>query len=236
MLHLEVDNVSVAYDGMVALQKISVQVHEGEIVGLIGANGAGKSTLLNTISGLLKPTEGQINFNDVDIQKLPPHKIVELGIVQIPEGRRLFPLLSVEENLFIGSYIPRARKVRKESLEKVYGILPRLKQRRNQLTKTLSGGEQQMVAIGRALMTQPRLLLMDELTLGLAPTIVSDIYDLIGTIHEQGITILLVEQNVRKTLNIATRALVLENGRIILEGKGVELMNNEHVKKAFLGI
>ena len=221
---------------MHALRDISFEVNSNEVVGILGANGAGKSTLLNTISGLVPPNKGSIMFDDVDLLKLHPYEVVELGIVQIPEGRRLFPLLTVEENLFLGSHVKKARMQRKDSLEEVYSMMPRLKERRNQLAKTLSGGEQQMLAIGRGLMAKPKLLLMDEPTLGLAPILVADVFKMIKLISERGISIILSEQNVIKTLKVSTRSFVIENGIIILKGNGQELLDNEHIKKAYLGV
>lgn len=236
MCLLKIENLGVSYGGMHALNDISIDINEKEVVGILGANGAGKSTLMNTISGLLTLDHGKIEFNGVDVTRLQPHEIVELGIIQIPEGRKLFQLLTVEENLFIGSYVRRARVHRKQSLELVYDILPRLKERRTQLAKTLSGGEQQMLAIGRGLMAEPKLLMMDEPTLGLSPKLVGEVFQIIEGIRERGMAIILSEQNVVKTLKIADRAYVIENGIVTKTGVGTELLGDEHIKKAFIGM
>jgi branched-chain amino acid transport system ATP-binding protein len=236
MLQLKIENLSVSYGGMHALSNISLEIQKNNVVAILGSNGAGKSTLLNTISGLLKPDEGSIVFEGEELTKLRPFEVVERGIVQVPEGRCLFPLLSVEENLFLGSHVKKARELRKQSLEEVYAILPALKDRAKQLAKTLSGGEQQMLAIGRGLMTKPKLLMMDEPTLGLAPKIVSDVYRIIDEIHSKGITIILSEQNVVKSLQISDKAFIIENGNVSLEGTGQEMLRNDYIKKAFIGI
>lgn len=233
---LDVRNLSVHYDGMQALAGVSLHVNQGEIVSILGSNGAGKTTLMNTISGLLKPTNGLINFEGQSVMSVPSYQRVPMGIVQIPEGRRLFPLMSVEENLLLGSSHPAARKVRKESLEEVYTLLPRLRERRAQTAKTLSGGEQQMVAIARAMQSKPKLLMFDEPSLGLSPLLVSELFTLIKSLNDRGITILMVEQNVRKTLQIVHRSYVLENGHIVMEGAGKDLLNNDRIKTAFLGM
>jgi branched-chain amino acid transport system ATP-binding protein len=233
---LKVNNLSVHYGGMQALGGVSLQVSEGEIVSIVGSNGAGKSTLINAISGLRNVTSGTIEFRGKDITAVPAHERVALGIAQVPEGRRLFPLMTVKENLLLGSTIPEARKHRAETLEEIYQLLPRLKERENQIAKTLSGGEQQMVAIGRAMMSRPQLLMFDEPSLGLSPLLVKQLFEIIQQISQRGITIMLVEQNVRQTLKIVDRSYVLENGVITLEGKGTELLNNEYVKTAFLGM
>lgn len=233
---LKVTNMSVHYSGMQALGGVSVEVNEGEILTIVGSNGAGKSTFINAVSGLRKLTEGKIEFLGQDITNVPAHDRVPLGIVQVPEGRKLFGIMTVEENLFLGSSHPAAKHKRKETLEYVYTMLPRLYDRRNQISKTLSGGEQQMVAIGRALMSQPKLLMFDEPSLGLSPLLVKELFQIIKDINKQGVTIMLVEQNVKQTLSIADRSYVLENGHISLSGTGQELLNNEHVKKAFLGM
>lgn len=231
-----IKNLSVHYDGMTALQDVSLNINKGEIVSILGSNGAGKSTLMKTISGIKSSTSGDIYFGDQNISKVPDYKRVALGIVQVPEGRRLFPAMTVEENLIIGSYNITARGERKKTLQEVYGILPRLKERKKQIASTLSGGEQQMVAIGRALMSKPKLLLMDEPSLGLAPLLVKQMFKLIKDISELGITIMLSEQNVNQTLQIVDRSYVLENGIIELEGTGQQLLNNDHIKTAFLGL
>jgi branched-chain amino acid transport system ATP-binding protein len=233
---LEVSNLDVFYGKSQALRDVSLKVNEREIVALVGANGAGKTTLLNTISGLLRPASGSVDFLGKRIDRLAPHKITRLGICQIPEGRKLFSDMTVGENLEMGAYTSEARKRRKEALEEVYQIFPVLKERRKQSAKKLSGGERQMVAIGRGLMSSPRLCMFDEPSYGLAPKLFSEVLDVIKHLREQGITVFLVEQNVRTTLEVADRAYVLENGRIVLEGKGKDLLQNELVKKAYLGV
>jgi branched-chain amino acid transport system ATP-binding protein len=233
---LKVENLSVHYDGMRALAGVNLQVKEGEIVSILGSNGAGKSTLINAVSGMLKLTSGNIAFEGKSITELPAYERVPLGIVQIPEGRRLFPAMTVEENLLMGSAFKAAKKSRKESLEEAYTLLPRLRERRSQVAKTLSGGEQQMVAIARALQSKPKLLMFDEPSLGLSPLLVQELFALVKRISEQGITVLLVEQNVKKTLQIVDRSYVLENGAIVMEGTGSELLNNDLIQKAFLGM
>jgi branched-chain amino acid transport system ATP-binding protein len=233
---LEVSNLNVFYGKSQALREVSLKVDEGEIVALVGANGAGKTTLLNTISGLLRPASGSVEFLGNRIDRLAPHRIMQLGICQIPEGRKLFSDMTVGENLEMGAYSSQAWKRRKEALEQVYQIFPLLKERRNQSAKKLSGGERQMVAIGRGLMSSPRLCMFDEPSYGLAPKLFSEVIEVIKHLRGQGITILLVEQNVRHTLETADRAYVLENGQIVLEGKGKDLLQNELVKKAYLGL
>jgi branched-chain amino acid transport system ATP-binding protein len=233
---LKVENLSVHYDGMRALAGVNLQVKEGEIVSILGSNGAGKSTLINAVSGMLKLTSGNIAFEGKSITELPAYERVPLGIVQIPEGRRLFPAMTVEENLLMGSAFKAAKKSRKESLEEAYTLLPRLRERRSQVAKTLSGGEQQMVAIARALQSKPKLLMFDEPSLGLSPLLVQELFALVKRISERGITVLLVEQNVKKTLQIVDRSYVLENGAIVMEGTGSELLNNDLIQKAFLGM
>lgn len=233
---LKVENLSVHYDGMQALAGVNLQVKEGEIVSILGSNGAGKSTFINAVSGMLKLTSGNIAFEGKSITELPAYERVPLGIVQIPEGRRLFPAMTVEENLLMGSAFKAAKKSRKESLEEAYSLLPRLRERRSQVAKTLSGGEQQMVAIARALQSKPKLLMFDEPSLGLSPLLVQELFVLVKRISERGITVLLVEQNVKKTLQIVDRSYVLENGAIVMEGTGSELLNNDLIQKAFLGM
>jgi branched-chain amino acid transport system ATP-binding protein len=233
---LKVENLSVHYDGMRALAGVNLQVKEGEIVSILGSNGAGKSTFINAVSGMLKLTSGNIAFEGKSITELPAYERVPLGIVQIPEGRRLFPAMTVEENLLMGSAFKAAKKSRKESLEEAYSLLPRLRERRSQVAKTLSGGEQQMVAIARALQSKPKLLMFDEPSLGLSPLLVQELFVLVKRISERGITVLLVEQNVKKTLQIVDRSYVLENGAIVMEGTGSELLNNDLIQKAFLGM
>jgi len=233
---LQVSNLNVFYGRSQALRDVSLKVGEGEIVALVGANGAGKTTLLNTISGLLRPASGHMEFLGKRIDRQAPHKIMQFGICQIPEGRKLFTDMTVGENLEMGAYTPEAWKRRKETLEQVYQIFPVLKERRKQSAKKLSGGEGQMVAIGRGLMSTPKLCMFDEPSYGLAPKLFSEVLEVIKRLREQGITIFLVEQNVRRTLETADRAYVLENGRIVLEGKGKDLLQNEQVKKAYLGL
>jgi branched-chain amino acid transport system ATP-binding protein len=233
---LEVSNLNVFYGKSQALREVSLKVNEGEIVALVGANGAGKTTLLNTISGLLRPASGSVEFLGNRIDRLAPHKIMQLGICQIPEGRKLFSDMTVGENLEMGAYGSQAWKQRKEALEQVYQLFPALKERARQSAKKLSGGERQMVAIGRGLMSSPKLCMFDEPSYGLAPKLFSEVIEVIKHLRGQGITILLVEQNVRNTLETADRAYVLENGQIVLEGKGKDLLQNELVKKAYLGL
>jgi len=233
---LEVKGIDVFYGDLQALWDVSLNVKEGELVSIIGPNGAGKTTLLKTIMGLLRPRKGSINFLGQEITKLKPHRIVELGIGVVPEGRRIFPYMSVYDNLVVAAYMARAREKVKDTLEWVFNLFPILKERKNQMASTLSGGEQQMLTIARALITRPKLLMFDEPSLGLAPVIVSNLINVIKKLNAEGITILLVEQNVRDALEIADRAYVLETGKIILEGTSKELLENEHVKEAFLGI
>ena len=233
---LEVSRIDTFYGMIQALWGVSLRIEEAEIVALVGANGAGKTTLLNTISGLLHPTSGSIEFLGKRIDGLKSHAIVELGISHIPEGRRLFPDMSVLENLEMGAYLQRAWKEKEETLYKVYELFPILKTRKGQLTRTLSGGEQQMVAMGRGLMSRPRLCVIDEPSSGLAPLVVEEIFRIIQGLRDQGIAIFLIEQNVQQTLEIADRAYVLENGRIILEGESEELLEEELIRKAYLGL
>lgn len=229
------EDVNVYYGAIWALKGVSLTVGEGEIVSLIGANGAGKSTTLRAISGIIKASSGKIVFQGEDISQVPAHDIVKRGIAQVPEGRRVFANLSVLENLEMGAYIRNDRKGIKDDLESVLERFPRLKERKNQVAGTLSGGEQQMLAIGRALMTRPSLLLLDEPSMGLAPLLVKEIFSIIQEINREGTTILLVEQNARMALQIAQQAYVLETGRIVLEGPAKELAKQEDVKKAYLG-
>jgi branched-chain amino acid transport system ATP-binding protein len=233
---LKINKVDVFYGNIQALWDISMTVGEAEIVALVGANGAGKTTLLNTISGLLQPASGTIELDGQKIDGLPPHKIVDLGLSHIPEGRKLFTDMSVHENLEMGAYTSRALKSRRETFERVYESFPVLKERAGQLARTLSGGEQQMVAMGRGLMPKPKLCMFDEPSFGLAPIVMNEVFDVIKALREQGITILLIEQNVPRTLEIADRAYVLENGRIALEGDCQHLLEEEMVKKAYLGL
>ncbi len=233
---LSVDEINVFYGDLQALWDVSFKVDKGDIVGIVGSNGAGKTTALRAISGLVRPRTGSIQFLGQDLARIPPHRIVELGVAHIPEGRRLFPVYSVMDNLKMGAYTRKQIEKKDETLEWVFELFPILKERRNQQAGTLSGGEQQMLAIGRGLMSRPKLLMLDEPSLGLAPKVVLALFDLITKINEGGITVLLVEQNVRHALQLADRAYVLETGRTVLEGKGEELMDNEHVKKAYLGM
>lgn len=233
---LTVNNIDVFYGDLQVLWNVSFEVREKEILVLIGANGAGKSTVIKTLSSLLTPQKGTIELNGMRLDHLPPHKIIEQGIVHVPEGRRLFPEMSVEENLIMGSLYGKAKTKRLETMERVYELFPRLKERRKQMAGTLSGGEQQMAAIGRGLMSLPSIMMFDEPSLGLAPLLVQEIFHMIRRINENGVTILLVEQNVRQTLKMCNRAYVLENGRIVLEGSGEDLLENAQVKEAFLGI
>ena len=236
MSFLELKSVEVYYDDVPAIRGVSLKIEKGELVSIIGANGAGKTTTLNTISGLLQPRPGEIWFEDKRIDTLPAHRVADRGIVQIPEGRRLFPLMTVLENLKIGAYSPCAKGDYRSTLQDVFNLLPLLKERRNQIAHTLSGGEQQMLAIGRGLMGKPRLLMLDEPSLGLAPILVRAVFETVKKIKSQGTTVLLVEQNVRHSLELAHRGYVMENGRITLEGTGLEVLNNSHVKSAYLGI
>jgi len=235
---LVMDDVQAAYGDFQALFNITLHVNEGEIVTLVGANGAGKTTTLRVISGLLHPKKGTIRFNSQDISRTPPHRIVELGISHVPEARQLFPYMTVEENLALGSYIGRARPRLKESMEDQFAFFPRLKERRKQFAGTLSGGEQQMVAIARGLMTQPKLLLLDEPSLGLAPKIVEEVFEKVKEIGRRGVTVLIVEQNVVDGLSISDRGYVVENGAVELGigSSAQELLSNERLRSAYLGI
>lgn len=232
---LEVKNLSVSYGAIEAVKDISFTVNDGEIVSLIGANGAGKTTTLHTITGLVPAKSGSVMYNGVDLLKTHNNKIVTLGMAHIPEGRHVFTRMSVEENLDMGAFSLKDQSDLKKDLDMVYGLFPRLKERRNQKAGTLSGGEQQMLAMGRALMSHPKTILMDEPSMGLSPKLVKEIFSIIRKLHEQGITILLVEQNAKMALSIADRAYVLETGRITMEGDAKELLNNEQVRKAYLG-
>ena len=232
---LKVENLNVFYGAIHALKNVSFEVNQGEIVTLIGANGAGKSTTLKTISGLLTPKSGTIRFLDQDLVGIPAHKIVELGIGHVPEGRRVFANMTVMENLELGAYIRKDKEGIEKTLDRVFEHFPRLAERKNQLAGTLSGGEQQMLAIGRALMSQPKLLLMDEPSMGLAPLLVKEIFQIVKEINEQGTTILLVEQNAHMALSIAHKTYVLETGKVVLQGDAKELAQKEEVKKAYLG-
>ena len=233
---LDVRGVDALQGRVPILRDVSLQVERGEIVGVVGSNGAGKSTLLDTISGLTTRTKGTIAFDGRAIDAVPAHARVDLGLVQIPEGRRLFPFTSVLGNLRMGSFTARARARESANLERVFGLFPILKSRTRQLAGTLSGGEQQMLTIGRALMAEPTMLMIDEPSLGLAPLFVKTMFEVVQSIRAQGVTVLLVEQNVRKTLELSDRAYVLENGRIVLEGTGADLLKDSHLRQAYLGL
>jgi len=232
---LNFNNVSVAYGQLRVLTEINLTVEREKIISLIGANGAGKTTLLKTTSGLIRAKSGTISFDGQYIHHKAPHEIVMFGIVLIPEGRKLFTSLTVEDNLKVGSYLREARRDRKETMDQVFSMFPRLKERRRQLAQTLSGGEQQMLAIARGLMSKPKLLMLDEPSLGLAPLIVSNIFSVIKEINQRGVTMLLVEQNIAHALRVSHWGYVIENGRIVLSGTGEELAGNEHTKKAYFG-
>ena len=231
---LELEGVNAGYKDLQVLWGVSLRVEEGELVALVGPNGAGKTTTLRIISGLLRPTAGTVRFRGAPLDLEPPHRIVEMGISQVPEGGRVFTGMSVEENLELGAFTPRARKEKDQTLRWVYQLFPRLEERKKQRAGTLSGGERQMLAIGRALMSQPRLLLLDEPSFGLAPLIVEQIFGMISEINRQGVAVLLVEQNVRAALELAQRAYVIENGRIVGEGSGDALLSFESVRSAYL--
>jgi len=233
---LEVCDVTTPYDVTQALWEVCIEVKKSEIVGLIGSNGAGKTALLQAISGLLTPTSGTVEFNGQRIDGLPPHSILEMGISHVPEGGKVFPDMTVYENLEMGAYATHAWKRKDETLEEVYRVFPVLKERGGQLARTLSGGERQMLAIGRGLMSKPTLCLLDEPSYGLAPMLVVEIFRIVEQLRDEGITVLLIEQNVRPTLETSDRVYVLENGRISLEGTGKELLKSDYVKKAYLGL
>jgi len=233
---LKVSGIDVFYGDLQVLWDVSFEVRDKEILVLVGANGAGKSTTLKTISGLLKPRKGTIEFDGVRLDQLSPDKVIGQGVVHVPEARRLFREMSVEENLIMGSLSPEAKKKRAQTMEWVYELFPRMKERRKQAAGTMSGGEQQMAAIGRGLMALPKVLMFDEPSLGLSPILVQDVFGIAKRINSEGVTVMLVEQNVRQTLAMCDRAYVLENGRVVLEGTGRELMNDAHVKEAYLGI
>jgi branched-chain amino acid transport system ATP-binding protein len=233
---LTIKNLYAGYGDITVLKDICIDVEQGEVLSIVGANGAGKTTLMNTISGLIPPQSGEIWMGEERIDRLPPHKITELGIIQVPEGRRVFPLMTVYENLLMGSSLPKARSQRKQNLDYVFTLLPRLAERRNQVSSTLSGGEQQMLAIGRALMGMPQILMLDEPSMGLSPLLVNTVFGIVSKISEQGITVLLVEQNVKQALRLSKRGYVLENGTISIAGPAVDLLEDPHVKKAYLGL
>ena len=233
---LKVEQLSVKYGAFYALRDVSLTIEDGKITTIAGANGAGKTTLINTISGVVKPVSGRLAFDNVELTRMKGHEIASLGVVQVPEGRKLFPEMTVYENLMMGGYNPRARPLRAESMEQAFQLFPVLRERSKQLARTLSGGEQQMLSIGRAMMAKPRLLMFDEPSLGLAPLLVREIFASIEKLKSQGLTILLVEQNIRHSLQIADYAYVLETGQVVLQGTGREVMENEHTKKAYLGL
>ena len=235
MSMLKVENLSVHYGMIQAVRDVSFEVNEGEVVSLIGANGAGKTSILRTISGLVRPSAGKIEFLGQEIQKFPAQKIVAAGLSQVPEGRHVFPGLTVMENLEMGAFLKKDREENQANLKKVFSRFPRLEERKNQDAATLSGGEQQMLAMGRALMSTPKLLLLDEPSMGLAPIFIQEIFDIIQDIQKQGTTVLLIEQNANKALAIADRGYVLETGKVVLSGTGKELLASEEVRKAYLG-
>ena len=235
MTMLKVDNLSVHYGVIQAVKEVSFEVNEGEVVSLIGANGAGKTSILRTISGLVRPSSGTIQFLGKDIHKAPARKIMASGLSQVPEGRHVFPGLTVLENLEMGAFLRYNREENQQNLKKVFSSFPRLEERKNQDAATLSGGEQQMLAMGRALMSQPQLLLLDEPSMGLAPIFIQEIFDIIEDIKKQGTTVLLIEQNANKALSIADRGYVLETGKLVLSGTGQELLASDEVRKAYLG-
>lgn len=232
---LEIKDIQVYYGMIQAIKGVSFHVDEGEVVALIGANGAGKTTILHTISGLLSPKSGSVLFEGKDITKVPGHKIVSMGMAHVPEGRRVFAQLSVLQNLKMGAYTRKNKEEIQQTLQTVFERFPRLEERQNQPAGTLSGGEQQMLAMGRALMSHPKIILMDEPSMGLSPIFVNEIFDIIQAVRDSGTTVLLVEQNARKALAIADRAYVLETGKIVLEGKADDLLENDSIKKAYLG-
>ena len=235
MAMLEVKDIEVFYGVIQAIKGISFEVNAGEVIALIGANGAGKTTTLQTITGLVSPKKGQILFEGQDITRVPAHKIVSMGMAHVPEGRRVFAQLSVLDNLKLGAFTRKDKEEIEETLIRVYKRFPRLEERKNQIAGTLSGGEQQMLAMGRALMSHPKIILMDEPSMGLSPIFVNEIFDIIQEVSQSGTTVLLVEQNAKKALSIADRGYVLETGRIVLEGDAKDLLNNDQVKKAYLG-
>lgn len=232
---LKLENVFVSYGAIQAIKDVSLTVNDGELVSLIGANGAGKTTILHTITGLTPAASGSITYNDIDLRKIPAHRIVAEGLAHVPEGRHVFTGMTVAENLTMGAYHRKDRKQIAADFEEVYEIFPRLKERSKQLAGTLSGGEQQMLAMGRAIMSRPKIVVMDEPSMGLSPLLVKDVFNIIKKMHSTGITVLLVEQNAKMALSIADRAYVLETGKIVMEGKASDLLNDPRVKKAYLG-
>jgi branched-chain amino acid transport system ATP-binding protein len=233
---LQVNDIDVFYGDAQALWAVSISVDSGEVVSIVGSNGAGKSTLVNTIVGILRPRRGRINLGDEDITDMPGHRVCRAGVAIVPEGRRLFPAMTVEDNLDLGAFNPVAREHREESMRWVHALFPRLADRRSQLAGSLSGGEQQMLAIGRALMARPRLLLMDEPSLGLAPVVVDEVFDVIDTVRDQGVGVLLVEQNAQMALDVSTRAYLLAEGRVVMEGPAKDLAESPEVRDAVLGL
>jgi len=233
---IELKHIEAGYGGLNIIQDVSMGIDPHEIVALVGANGAGKSTLIKTITGMLTIAAGAIEFEGRHIENSPPHTIISNGISLVPEGRRLFPYMTVLENLELGAYIEEDQKAVQQNLEWVYNLFPRLKERRKQLAGTFSGGEQQMLTIGRALMSRPKFLILDEPSLGLAPVVVDDVFETVSRLHEEGVTILLVEQNVRRSLEISNRAYVLEHGRVVMSGPAANLLEDEDIKKAYLGM
>lgn len=233
---LEIDKIDAYYGDVQVIFELSLKVEKGEVVSIIGGNGSSKSTLLRTISGLMQATAGRISFEGREIQSEPPENIVTHGIIHVPEGRRLFPLMSVKDNLLVGAYNKRARPDVEKTLQEVYQLLPRLSERESQLAMTLSGGEQQMVAIGRGLMSKPHLLMLDEPSLGLAPILIKDIFETVRKIADKGTTVLMVEQDVRHSLSLSDRGYVLEHGRVVMEGKASDLIDDPHIREAYLGM
>ena len=233
---LTIENICVNYGNFCALHGVSLHVEEGEIVALLGSNGAGKTTTINTASGLLRPREGKITFCGEDLAKYKLYEVSRLGLVQVPEGRKLFPNMSIEENLLVGSYAPNVKIKRKENLEMCYGMFPKIYDRRHQAAGSLSGGERQMVAIARALMQCPKLLMLDEPSLGLAPVVVEQVFETIKTVNKLGTTILLVEQNVQSSLELADRAYVIENGENVMDGNAQDMLNDDRLRAAYLGM
>ena len=236
MAMLKIENLNCFYGNVQALWDVCLEVEEGEIIALLGANGAGKSTLLNALTGIVKPTSGTITYMDEDITGIKRDRIIEKGISYLPEGGRLFPDMTIRENLEMGAYLKPNWKGKKVVMEKIFELLPKLRERQKQFARTMSGGERQMLAMGRALMSEPKLILFDELSYGLAPIIVTEMFRIVQMLRDQGITVLLVEQNVHQSLEIATRAYVLENGRVALSGNSADLLENDYVKKAYLGM
>jgi branched-chain amino acid transport system ATP-binding protein len=232
---LEVINLNVSYGVTPILRNVNLSVKQGEVIALLGSNGAGKTTLVNTIMGMLKAQSGEIIFEGGHIENMSPHDIVKRGIAQVPEGRKIFPYINVRDNLFLGAYSNEAWNKKRESLERVYDLFPLLKERQNMPTKTLSGGEQQMLVIGRGLMSRPKLLLVDEPSLGLAPKLLAEVYNILGRLREERITVLLSEQNARQALTISARGYVLENGRVVMTDSSESLLNSELIKAAYLG-